>query len=118
MPEGDGRVTIDRVRTETRHEGARVDTPSTTFVVSRATLLVGLQRSAGNQAVQQLIRRGVNAGSRLQEAAKKDGHDVQIASGFRRYEEQKALRKKFVEGTGNKAALAATGKFKRAGVSP
>jgi hypothetical protein len=43
---------------------------------------------------------------RLQEAAQAAGHDLQIESGFRTYEEQKDLRKKYEAGTGNQAALA------------
>ncbi len=43
---------------------------------------------------------------RLQQAAADAGHDLQIESGFRTYEEQKALRAKYLAGTGNKAAVA------------
>jgi hypothetical protein len=42
----------------------------------------------------------------LQQAAAAAGHDLQIESGFRTYEEQKALRAKYLAGTGNKAAEA------------
>ncbi|HEY5979814.1 MAG TPA: M15 family metallopeptidase [Microlunatus sp.] len=42
----------------------------------------------------------------LQQAAAAAGHDLQIESGFRRYEEQRALRAKYLAGTGNKAAEA------------
>jgi hypothetical protein len=42
----------------------------------------------------------------LQQAAADAGHDVQIESGFRTFEEQKVLRDKYLAGTGNKAAVA------------
>lgn len=42
----------------------------------------------------------------LQQAAATAGHDLQIESGFRTYEEQRALRAKYLAGTGNKAAEA------------
>jgi D-alanyl-D-alanine carboxypeptidase len=42
----------------------------------------------------------------LQQAAAAAGHDLQIESGFRTYEEQRALRAKYLAGTGNKAAEA------------
>jgi hypothetical protein len=42
----------------------------------------------------------------LQQAAADAGHDLQIESGFRTYEEQKVLRAKYLAGTGNKAAEA------------
>ena len=42
----------------------------------------------------------------LQQAAAAAGHDLQIESGFRTYEEQKALYAKYKAGTGNKAAVA------------
>ena len=42
----------------------------------------------------------------LQQAAAAAGHDLQIESGFRTYEEQRALRAKYLAGTGNTAAEA------------
>jgi hypothetical protein len=42
----------------------------------------------------------------LQQAAAAAGHDLQIESGFRTYEEQRALRARYLAGTGNKAAEA------------
>jgi len=42
----------------------------------------------------------------LQAAAKAAGHDLQIESGFRTYEEQRALRRMYEAGTGNLAAKA------------
>lgn len=42
----------------------------------------------------------------LQQAAGAAGHDLQIESGFRTYEEQRVLRAKYLAGTGNKAAEA------------
>jgi hypothetical protein len=43
---------------------------------------------------------------RLQQAAAAAGHDLQIESGFRTYEEQKALRALYLAGKGNLAAVA------------
>jgi hypothetical protein len=42
----------------------------------------------------------------LQQAAADAGHDLQIESGFRTYEEQRVLRERYLAGTGNKAAEA------------
>ncbi len=42
----------------------------------------------------------------LQQGAADAGHDLQIESGFRTYEEQKSLYAKYKAGTGNKAAQA------------
>ena len=49
---------------------------------------------------------GLSPFRRLQQAAAAAGHDLQIESGFRTYEEQRALRAKYLAGTGNKAAEA------------
>ena len=43
---------------------------------------------------------------RLQDAARAAGHDLQVESGFRTYEEQKDLRALYLAGKGNKAAVA------------